>query len=67
LVAAYLQDIFKFSLASYFGRTNLLHGGWRVMVYLPALRPGQYEMTVEATDQEGISGTLAPWPVHILE
>jgi hypothetical protein len=54
-------------VASHFGRQNLLHSGWRALVYLPALRPGQYELMVEATGQEGISGALAPWPVRIVE
>ena len=54
-------------VAAHFGRGNLLRSGWQALVYLPALRPGRYELIVEATDHEGISGSLAPWPVHITE
>ena len=65
---ATLRDFYpRPDVASHFGRDNLLHSGWRALLYLPALHPGQYELTVEATDQEGISGALAPWPVHIVE
>lgn len=54
-------------VAAHFGRANLLQSGWQALVYLPALRPGRYELLVEATDQEGTRGTLAPWPVEIVE
>ncbi len=54
-------------VAAHFGRADLLRSGWQALVYLPALRPGTYELLVEAADREGVSGTLAPWPVHIVE
>src|SRR5262249_47338658 len=53
-------------VAAHFGHPNLLHSGWQVLVYLPSLRPGRYDLIVEATDREGIRGTLAPWPVEIV-
>jgi organic radical activating enzyme len=53
-------------VAVHFGRPNLLHSGWQALVYLPALKPGQYELMVEVTDRDGVSGTLAPWPVRIV-
>jgi len=54
-------------VAAYFGRNNLLHSGWRAQINLPALRPGRYELVVEATDLEGASGRLEPLPVQITE
>ncbi len=54
-------------VAAYFGRDNLLHSGWQTQVDLPALRPGRYELVVEATDLEGASGRLEPLPVQITE
>ncbi len=54
-------------VAAYFGRDNLLHSGWQALVYLPALRAGQYSLVVEATARDGTRGTLDPWPVHIIE
>jgi len=54
-------------VAAHFARNNLLHSGWRTMVYLPRLKPGEYRLLVEATDQEGCSGALDPWPVRIRE
>jgi organic radical activating enzyme len=53
-------------VAAHFGRDNLLQSGWQALVYLPSLRPGSYELVVEATGQDGVSGTLAPWPVKIV-
>jgi hypothetical protein len=53
-------------VAAHFGRDNLLHSGWQALVYLPSLRPGSYELVVEATGRNGVSGTLAPWPVKIV-
>lgn len=65
---AVIRDFYpRPDVASHFGRSNLLHSGWKALVYLPALRPGSYELTVEATDGAGIPGALAPWPVHIAE
>lgn len=54
-------------VAVHFGRPDLLRCGWQALVYLPALPPGTHQLLVEASDPEGVSGTLAPWPVHILE
>jgi len=53
-------------VAAHFGRDNLLQSGWQALVYLPSLRPGNYELVVEATGRDGVSGTLAPWPVMIV-
>jgi hypothetical protein len=46
-------------VASMFGRPELAKSGWRTMVYLPALDPGDYELTVQAVDG---SGNAAGWP-----
>ncbi len=54
-------------VAAYFGKHNLLESGWQTFVDIPALRPGEYNLVVEGTDAEGISGTLAPLPVGITE
>jgi len=54
-------------VAAHFDRRDLLKCGWRTQISLPVLRPGRYELLVEATDREGISGALAPWPIEIIE
>lgn len=54
-------------VAAYFGRDNLLRSGWQAQVSLPALRPGKYELVVEATDIEGASDRLEPLSVRITE
>jgi hypothetical protein len=54
-------------VAAYFGRPDLLHSGWQALIYLPSLRPGRHELMVEATSRDGVSGTLPPWPVDIVE
>ena len=54
-------------VAAHFGRDDLLHCGWQALVYLPGLRPGQYQLVVEAIARDGAPGALDPWPVHILE
>ncbi len=54
-------------VAAYFGRPNLLQSGWHVHVELPALQPGRYDLLVEGTDAEGVSGELQPVPVGITE
>ncbi len=65
---AVIRDFYpRPDVATHFGRQSLLHSGWKALVYLPALRPGSYELTVEATDGAGVPGTLHPWPVHITE
>jgi hypothetical protein len=46
-------------VASEFGRPELAKSGWRTMVYLPALEPGEYELTVQAVDR---SGNAMGWP-----
>ncbi len=65
---AVIRDFYpRPDVATHFGRASLLHSGWKALVYLPALRPGSYELTVEATDGGGVPGTLPPWPLHITE
>jgi organic radical activating enzyme len=54
-------------VAAHFGRANFLQCGWQALAYLPALKPGEHELIVEATDAEGATGTLAPWRVKIAE
>lgn len=54
-------------VAAHFHRPDLLHSGWQAHVQLPALPPGRYALVVEATDSQGVSGALDPWPVEIVE
>ncbi len=54
-------------VAAHYGRKNLLYSGWQVLVDLPPLRPGRYELEVEGTDLEGASGKLDPLPVQVTE
>jgi len=62
-----VRDFFpRPDVAEYFARADLLHSGWQALVYLPTLRPGNYELIVEATDREGLQGTLPPWRVEIV-
>jgi MoaA/NifB/PqqE/SkfB family radical SAM enzyme len=52
-------------VAAYFGSQSLLQSGWQTLVELPVIEPGRYDLVVEGTDAEGISGTLEPLPVSI--
>ncbi len=54
-------------VAAHYGRKDLLNCGWHIVVNLPALQPGNYELLGEATDPDGISGILGPVPVSISE
>jgi len=54
-------------VAAFFGCENLLQSGWQMLVELPALAPGRYDVVVEGTDSEGVSGALEPLSVTILE
>jgi len=52
-------------VAAYYGRKDLLRSGWQTLVHLPNLAPGEYELTAEATDPEGVSGAIGPALVRI--
>jgi MoaA/NifB/PqqE/SkfB family radical SAM enzyme len=43
------------------------HAGWRAMVYLPALKHGEYRLTVHGVNQAGDSAVLAGSAVHIVD
>jgi len=53
-------------IATRFGRPELAKSGWRTMVYLPALTPGDYQLRVRAVDVKGNSNDLAAPRVSIL-
>ncbi len=52
-------------VASHFGRENWLMSGWRTMIYLPALPPGEHGLIVEGVDHSGTAASIPPWPVRI--
>jgi organic radical activating enzyme len=52
-------------IAATYGRPDLLRCGWRGMVYLPALRQGEYDLVPEAYDREGNFSALNPTKVMI--
>ena len=54
-------------VAAHFGRDNWLMSGWRTMVFLPALEPGEHQLIIEGIDPEGKCGTIPPWPVRIVD
>lgn len=54
-------------VAAHFGRQNWLMSGWRTMVYLPSLPPGEHALIVEGVDPSGVSASLPPWPLRISE
>jgi hypothetical protein len=66
-----LVTVLKFharpDVASHYGRKDLLNSGWQVAVNLPPLSPGQYELTAEAMDPDGVTGALGPAVVRIIE
>ena len=47
-------------VAAHYGRQDLMNSGWQVSVNLPELPPGQYELTAEGIDAEGVSGIIGP-------
>jgi hypothetical protein len=44
-----------------------MNSGWQVSVNLPELPPGQYELTAEGIDAEGVSGIIGPVNVVLTE
>ncbi|WP_180539710.1 radical SAM protein [Nevskia soli] len=54
-------------VAAHFGRENWLMSGWRTMIYLPALPPGEHGLIVEGVDPLGSTASIPPWPVRISE
>ena len=54
-------------VAAHFGRQNWLMSGWRTMIYLPTLAPGEHGLIVEGVDSAGVSAELPPWPLRINE
>ena len=54
-------------VAAHYGRKDLMNSGWQLSVNLPALPPGQYELTAEGTDAEGASGIIGPVAVLLTE
>ena len=47
-------------VAAYYGRNDLLNSGWQILVHLPALPSGDYQLVAVATDRDGVSGTIGP-------
>jgi organic radical activating enzyme len=54
-------------IASSQGRPELAGFGWRTMVYLPALDPGEYQLKVQAVDPGGNAVDFAAPRVRIAE
>jgi organic radical activating enzyme len=54
-------------IATRFGRSDLLKTGWRTMVYLPALPPGEYSLDASAYTPAGASAPLAGLRLSIIE
>jgi len=54
-------------VAAHYGRKDLMNSGWQVSVNLPELPPGQYELTAEGIDAEGVSGIIGPVSVVLTE
>lgn len=54
-------------IAASFQREELTQCGWRTMVYLPALQPGEYRLTALGIDPEGMSAELGSVPVQIID
>ena len=52
-------------VATTYGRADLLHSGWRGMLFLPALPDGEHNLVPEACDAEGNRATLPAAVVSI--
>lgn len=52
-------------VAAHYGRKDLLQSGWQALVDLPALPPGDYQLVAEATDPDGVRGSMGPARVRI--
>ena len=53
-------------LPQLFGRKELLEVGFQGLIFLPGLRPGNYELTAVAIDHNGQEHPLPPQPVNII-
>jgi hypothetical protein len=54
-------------VAEQLARPDLAECGWRVMVYLPALRQGSYRLGAQAVAANGAAAELPPLELRILE
>jgi organic radical activating enzyme len=54
-------------IAASYGRPEWARSGWRTMVYLPALDPGEYQLRVQAVDSGGNTASLTAPRVRIVE
>lgn len=54
-------------IAANFQRQELEQSGWRTMVWLPALKSGQYELRVDGVAPDGTASTLGKVAVEIVD
>ena len=54
-------------VAASYGKPELANCGWETMLYLPALDPGEYQLSVEAFDSSGNMASLAAPRLRIVE
>lgn len=54
-------------IAARFGRANFSRSGWRTMVYIPSLEPGEYSISVHGVAPSGESAQVWNAPVRIVD